>query len=100
LPRYISCLPNAGLPILHEGRTEYPLKPGPFVEAMLKFIQKDGVRIVGGCCGTTPEHIKQLADAVERLSPSLLGEGRGGVVSVPSAPVTTSKPGVTSLYST
>jgi 5-methyltetrahydrofolate--homocysteine methyltransferase len=66
--RYISCLPNAGLPILHEGRTEYPLKPGPFVEAMTKFIEKDGVRIVGGCCGTTPEHIKQLAQAVEQLN--------------------------------
>src|SRR5262245_9979391 len=67
-PRYISCLPNAGLPILHEGKTEYPLKPGPFVEAMTKFIEQDGVRIVGGCCGTTPDHIKLLAQAVEQIN--------------------------------
>ncbi len=76
LPRYVSCLPNAGLPILHEGRTEYPLTPGPFVEAMVKFIEKDGVRLVGGCCGTTPEHIKQLAEAVDHITKSKDGSSR------------------------
>ena len=64
VPRYVSVMPNAGLPVLVEGRTEYPLGPGPFVEAMLKFIEQDGVGIVGGCCGTTPEHIRQLSAAV------------------------------------
>ncbi len=62
--RAVSVMPNAGLPVLVEGRTEYPLRPQPFVEAMLKFIENDGVNLVGGCCGTTPEHIKLLADAV------------------------------------
>ncbi len=66
-PRVISCMPNAGLPILHEGRTEYPLKPQPFVEAMVKYIERDGVGLVGGCCGTTPGHIQLLAEAVEGL---------------------------------
>ena len=92
--RAVSVLPNAGLPILVEGRTEYPLQPGPFVEAMAGFIERDGVRIVGGCCGTTPEHIRQLVEMVEAK------RSRGGgtaerVVVTPSAPA----PAVTSLYS-
>ncbi len=57
----ISCMPNAGLPVLHEGRTEYPLQPRPFVDALLKFVDEHGVSVVGGCCGTTPEHIALLA---------------------------------------
>ncbi|MEE9212283.1 MAG: methionine synthase [Phycisphaeraceae bacterium] len=67
--RRISVLPNAGLPALIEGRTEFPLKPGPFAEAMLRFVAESGVNIVGGCCGTTPEHIKQLVEAVGERPP-------------------------------
>lgn len=62
--RLVSVLPNAGLPILHEGRTEYPLRPEPFVEAMLRFVDQHGVGLVGGCCGTTPEHIGLLVRSV------------------------------------
>ena len=100
--RFVSCLPNAGLPVLVEGRTEYPLQPQPFVEAMLKFVERDGVSIVGGCCGTTPEHIKLLHEALEKRAP-----GRGASGTVVSAPVpslsaaikkTPPAPGVTSLY--
>ncbi len=79
--RHVTVYPNAGLPVLVEGRTEYPLKPGPFTEALEKFIEHDGVGLVGGCCGTTPEHIAQLAEmvgdraptarSVERQSPSV-----------------------------
>lgn len=87
--RYVSCLPNAGLPILHEGRTEYPLQPQPFVEAMVRFMEKDGVRLVGGCCGTTPEHIRLLAEAAEKI-------GRGGLKARPPASMPKA---VTSLYS-
>lgn len=88
--RAISCLPNAGLPVLHEGRTEYPLQPAPFVEAMLKFVRQEGVSIVGGCCGTTPAHIKLLADslAAERLlDASALRAARAAGVSAPRAAV-------------
>ncbi len=63
--RPISVMPNAGLPILVEGRTEYPLKPEPFAEALLKFVEESGVSIVGGCCGTTPAHIAALVKALE-----------------------------------
>jgi 5-methyltetrahydrofolate--homocysteine methyltransferase len=89
----ISVMPNAGLPVLVEGRTEYPLKPDPFADALLKFVEQDGVALVGGCCGTTAGHIRTL---VERLE-SLLGPGRVRKGIQGSA---TGKPtGVTSLYS-
>ncbi|MGQ0627142.1 MAG: methionine synthase [Phycisphaerales bacterium] len=88
--RVVSCMPNAGLPVLVEGRTEYPLAPQPFVEAMQKFMQRDGVRIVGGCCGTTPEHIGLLAKAAVEV-----GRSRPG----PTVTVAPPAPGVTSLFS-
>ncbi len=56
----ISCMPNAGLPILVDGAASYPLEADPFAEYMLRFINEFGVGIIGGCCGTTPEHIKEL----------------------------------------
>ncbi|MFI4854492.1 MAG: homocysteine S-methyltransferase family protein, partial [Phycisphaerales bacterium JB065] len=62
--RHISVVPNAGLPVLVEGRTEYPLKPGPFVDAIEKYVAECGISLVGGCCGTTPEHIKGLAERI------------------------------------
>jgi 5-methyltetrahydrofolate--homocysteine methyltransferase len=104
--RNLSVMPNAGLPILHEGRTEYPLQPQPFVEAMQRFIEHDHVNIVGGCCGTTPEHIKLLADCAEAHQRDDRGTGRV-IVSQPSTnrPLTQSSPseglpkGATSLYS-
>jgi 5-methyltetrahydrofolate--homocysteine methyltransferase len=88
--RAVSVMPNAGLPLLIEGRTEYPLGAGPFAQAVQKFIEADGVRLVGGCCGTTPEHIRQLAAVVADFERQ---PRRGPVVtSVPA-------PAVTSLYS-
>ncbi len=87
-PPRISVIPNAGLPILVEGRTEYPLKPEPFVQALVKYVEQDGVGIVGGCCGTTPEHIRQLAAAVADIR-----------VGRPSLTVSAPRAGVTSLYS-
>ncbi len=62
--RPISVYPNAGLPVLVEGRTEYPLRPQPMAEAIQKFVEHDGVAFVGGCCGTTPEHLRVIAEAV------------------------------------
>jgi len=62
--RSISVIPNAGLPALIEGRTEYPLQADAFGVAMRRFLEEFKVNIVGGCCGTTPEHITVLADIV------------------------------------
>ncbi|MCC6660404.1 MAG: methionine synthase [Phycisphaerales bacterium] len=89
--RYVSCMPNAGLPVLVEGRTEYPLQPGPFAQALSKFVD-EGVRIVGGCCGTVPAHIAAL---VETLGRSAL-RADDSAVSARSADL---HKGVTSLYS-
>ncbi|MBZ0293245.1 MAG: methionine synthase [Anaerolineae bacterium] len=55
----ISVLPNAGLPINVEGEAVYPMEPDPFSEMVSEFA-KWGVNVVGGCCGTTPEHLSKL----------------------------------------
>ncbi|OIQ90176.1 methionine synthase [mine drainage metagenome] len=56
----ISVMPNAGLPMLVDGQTEYPLLPFELAEWQQRFVEEDGVNLIGGCCGTTPEHIRQL----------------------------------------
>jgi 5-methyltetrahydrofolate--homocysteine methyltransferase len=104
--RPISIMPNAGLPILVEGKTEFPLAPDDFARAMLDFVHRDGVRIVGGCCGTTAAHIGAL---VKGLESTPVRPSTSRVVSAPSTqPPTTAEvaapqpaapdPGVTSLY--
>lgn len=62
--RAFSVIPNAGLPLLIEGRTEYPLRASDFAIAMRRFLEEDHAEIVGGCCGTTTEHIAALREAV------------------------------------
>jgi len=68
--RYLSVQPNAGLPVLHEGRTHFPLGAAELAKAHVEFVQQFGVNIVGGCCGTTPEHIRAVADAVANIKPA------------------------------
>ena len=62
-PFPISVLPNAGLPINVDGEALYPMRPGPFSEMVGEFARW-GVNAVGGCCGTTPEHIARLYQQV------------------------------------
>ncbi len=64
-PRRISVMPNAGLPQLVEGRPHYPLTPAEFARWLREFVEVDGVSIVGGCCGTTPEHIRAVVEALD-----------------------------------
>jgi 5-methyltetrahydrofolate--homocysteine methyltransferase len=62
-PMPVHCIPNAGLPIQGaDGETIFPEEPGPLAESLGEFIEQYGISIVGGCCGTTPEHIKAIAD--------------------------------------
>src|SRR5207253_10596434 len=68
--KYVSVLPNAGLPQNEGGRAVYKLKPGELAQYHKHFITDFGVRIVGGCCGTTPEHLKAVVDAVSGLEPA------------------------------
>ncbi len=61
----ISVMPNAGLPILGANGAEYPLGPDELAQALENFVNDYGVSLIGGCCGTTPEH---LAAVVKKLS--------------------------------
>jgi 5-methyltetrahydrofolate--homocysteine methyltransferase len=64
-PRLVSALPNAGLPIMDDkGRATFPMGPADFTKGMMRFVEEFGVNVVGGCCGTMPEHLKMLCDAV------------------------------------
>jgi 5-methyltetrahydrofolate--homocysteine methyltransferase len=65
----VSCIPNAGLPMNVDGQAVYPLEPEPFADSLFEFAQKYGVRVLGGCCGTTPQHMKALVDKVKTLKP-------------------------------
>jgi len=67
--RPITVVPNAGLPVLLEGKTSFPLRPEPMAEAIERFVKEFGVALVGGCCGTTPEHIAALARITAGLVP-------------------------------
>ncbi len=69
-PRRVSVVPNAGLPILHDGQTVYPLQPVGFVDAMRRFMDEFQVDALGGCCGTTPEHIAALSSALAGRAPT------------------------------
>ena len=63
----VSVMPNAGLPVLGANGAEYPLRPEELAEALSGFVTEFGLSLVGGCCGTTPEHIRQVAGAVRDL---------------------------------
>jgi len=67
-PKPISVLPNAGLPELIEGQTVYPLGPDELAGWLERFVTEDGVNVVGGCCGTTAEHIQALDAMLRRLA--------------------------------
>ena len=66
---YVSCIPNAGLPLNVDGEAVYPMKPEPFSELMLEFVNEYGVRVVGGCCGTREEHIRLIDEGLNRDRP-------------------------------
>jgi 5-methyltetrahydrofolate--homocysteine methyltransferase len=64
----ISVIPNAGLPLnTGTGEAIYPLEPKPMAEMLGQFVRDYGVRIVGGCCGTTPEHLQEIAAAARAV---------------------------------
>ncbi|HLS76832.1 MAG TPA: methionine synthase [Nocardia sp.] len=63
----VSVMPNAGLPVLGANGAEYPLTAEELAEALRGFVAEFGLALVGGCCGTTPEHIRQVADAVREV---------------------------------
>ena len=60
----VSCIPNAGLPLNVDGEAVYPLEPDPFAKALTEFVEKNHISVVGGCCGTTPAHLKLLVESL------------------------------------
>ncbi|KGG15282.1 MULTISPECIES: methionine synthase [unclassified Prochlorococcus] len=66
-PFEISCIPNAGLPENISGKAHYRLTPIELKIQLLNFVNDFGVRVIGGCCGTTPAHIKQLVNITEEI---------------------------------
>ncbi|GAA1329462.1 methionine synthase [Pseudonocardia xinjiangensis] len=80
----LSVMPNAGLPVLGPNGAEYPLDPDGLAEALSTFVRDYGLRLVGGCCGSTPEHVRAVSDAVRHLTPA--------------ARTPRPEPGVSSLY--
>jgi 5-methyltetrahydrofolate--homocysteine methyltransferase len=64
-PVPVACIPNAGLPLQGpDGETIFPEQPEPLAEALTEFVERYGVGVVGGCCGTTPAHIAAIAARV------------------------------------
>ena len=78
------CMPNAGLPVLGTHGAEYPLTPDELATAHAQFVREFGLGLVGGCCGTTPEHLRAVVERVRDASP--------GPRPIPS------EPSVASLY--
>ncbi|MFB7958373.1 methionine synthase, partial [Streptomyces sp. NPDC056045] len=80
------CMPNAGLPVLTKDGAHFPLGPEGLADAQETFVREYGLSLVGGCCGTTPEHLRRL---VERV--------RGAQIAVRDP---RPEPGAASLYQT
>ncbi|UNS96078.1 methionine synthase [Streptomyces tubbatahanensis] len=66
----LSCMPNAGLPVLGKDGASYPLTPQELADAHDTFVRDYGLSLVGGCCGTTPEHLRQLVERVRGMEQS------------------------------
>jgi 5-methyltetrahydrofolate--homocysteine methyltransferase len=79
-PKPVFVMPNAGMPENVGGHAHYSLTPGDFTSSLTHFVRNLGVSVVGGCCGTTPAHIRKLVEAVGNLAPK-----RRDVDFVPSA---------------
>ncbi|MEW2568765.1 methionine synthase [Streptomyces sp. NPDC047070] len=82
----LSCMPNAGLPVLGKNGAHYPLTAPELADAQETFVTEYGLSLIGGCCGTTPEHLRQVVERVRDLTPA------------PRSP--RPEPGAASLYQT
>ncbi|MEB3147596.1 MAG: methionine synthase [Sphaerospermopsis sp.] len=70
-PFVVSCIPNAGLPENVGGQAHYKLTPVELRMALMHFVEDLGVQVIGGCCGTRPAHIQQLAEIAKDLKPKV-----------------------------
>ncbi|MGD0056007.1 MAG: methionine synthase [Acidimicrobiales bacterium] len=81
----VTCLPNAGLPSVVDGKMHYDLSPDALAEHLSRFVAEYGLQVVGGCCGTTPAHMSRVVETIRPLS------------AAPRTPVL--DPSVASIYS-
>ncbi|MBT4897921.1 MAG: dihydropteroate synthase, partial [Nitrospina sp.] len=65
----ISIIPNAGQPVSEDGKTCYKLQPEEMADYVERFVKEFGVAIIGGCCGTTPDHIRALSNRLKGVVP-------------------------------
>ncbi|MGQ0646349.1 MAG: methionine synthase [Gemmatimonadaceae bacterium] len=76
--RWLSVIPNAGLPLnTGTGDAVYPLEPAPMAAMLASFVRDFGVRVVGGCCGTSPEHLIAINEAIDALGVRANGHADG-----------------------
>jgi homocysteine S-methyltransferase len=88
----LSAMPNAGFPSLSHGRVVYQATPAYFAEYARKYLDH-GVRLIGGCCGTTPKHIHAMAEVVHAAEPAgRAAEPPRAEPAAPAPPVTAGKP--------
>jgi len=73
----ISCIPNAGLPTVIDGKFVYSMTPQHMADIMASLVKKYDIDIIGGCCGTTYDHIKEMCKKINGLRPSLKAEKSG-----------------------
>ena len=79
----LSCMPNAGLPVLTSDGAHYPLTPSQLADAHDRFTREYGVGLVGGCCGTTPEHLRAVVERVgDRELPARQAQHEAGASSL------------------
>ncbi|MGW1066043.1 methionine synthase [Streptomyces aureus] len=64
------CMPNAGLPVLTKDGAHFPLDAEGLADAQENFVRDYGLSLIGGCCGTTPEHLRQVVERVNGLAPA------------------------------
>ncbi|MFF9150534.1 methionine synthase [Streptomyces sp. NPDC014861] len=67
----LMCMPNAGLPVLTKDGAYFPLGPEGLADSQESFVREYGLSLVGGCCGTTPEHLRQVVERVRGLTPAV-----------------------------
>ncbi|WP_137232186.1 methionine synthase [Streptomyces sp. BPSDS2] len=66
----LMCMPNAGLPVLTKDGAHFPLGPEGLADSQEHFVRDYGLSLIGGCCGTTPEHLKAVVDRARELTPT------------------------------
>jgi len=87
-PIPISVLPNAGLPSVVDGKTHYDLTPQQLAEFHRHHVHDLGITVVGGCCGTTPEHLRLVVEAVRNITPAKRNPQQEASVTSLYSPVT------------